>query len=46
LAVYSEPRYLAPVVAASLVVGAANVAWLIACWRGRAAGRRPIESRA
>ena len=40
MAVYTEPRYLAPVVAGSLVVGAANLAWLIARWRAKAGSSR------
>jgi hypothetical protein len=34
-AVHLEPRYLVPVVAGSIVVGAANIAWLAAGYRGR-----------
>ena len=34
-AVHLEPRYLVPVVAGSIVVGAANLAWLLARYRGR-----------
>jgi hypothetical protein len=36
-AVSLQPRYLLPFLAGSIVVGAANVAWLFACWRARAA---------
>jgi hypothetical protein len=34
-AVHLEPRYLVPVVAGSIVVGAANLDWLLARYRGR-----------
>jgi hypothetical protein len=34
-AVHLEPRYLVPVVAGSIVVGAANIAWLAAGYRRR-----------
>ena len=34
-AVHLEPRYLAPIVAGSIVVGLANIAWLVARFRGR-----------
>lgn len=32
-AVHLEPRFLTPVVAGSIVVGVADIAWLVACWR-------------
>ena len=38
-AVHLEPRYLIPVVAGSIVVGAANIAWLAAAYRGRASSK-------
>jgi hypothetical protein len=34
-AVHLEPRYLAPVVPGSIVVGAANIAWLVTALRSR-----------
>lgn len=40
-AVHLEPRYLTPVVAGSIVVGAANIAWLIAELRQRRATAAP-----
>jgi hypothetical protein len=32
-----HPRYLLPVLAGSIVVGAANIVWLVARWRARSA---------
>jgi len=36
-AVSLQPRYLLPFLAGSIVVGAANIAWLVARWRARSA---------
>jgi hypothetical protein len=36
-AVAVHPRYLLPVLAGSIVVGAVNIAWLVARWRARSA---------
>jgi hypothetical protein len=38
-AVSLQPRYLLPFLAGSIVVGAANIAWLVARWRARSARR-------
>jgi len=38
-AVNVHPRYLLPVLAGSIVVGAVNVVWLVARYRARAAGK-------
>jgi hypothetical protein len=40
-AVSLQPRYLLPFLAGSIVVGAANIAWLFARWRARSA---PVSS--
>jgi len=39
-AINVHPRYLLPVLAGSIVVGAVNIVWLVARWRARAAARR------
>jgi hypothetical protein len=39
-AVSLQPRYLLPFLAGSIVVGAVNIAWLVARWRARSAARR------
>ncbi len=44
-AVHLEPRYLAPVVPGSIVVGAANIAWLVTALRGRSSARRAGTAR-
>jgi len=45
-AVRLEVRYLAPVVMGSIVVGAANLAWLVAFCRSKMEARPSIEGRA